>query len=97
MGKDFIVVGLGMAYLCWVTRRGYDYIAQKSIENGAESLEEKTKHTRERLQNNQKVTVTERFQLWNFYARRFVYSGLIYGKYGGLLLSIIGIILLIIK
>ena len=97
MGKALIVVGLGIAYLCWVTRRGYDYIGQKSIENGGESLEEKTKHTREKLQNNEKVIVIERFQLWNFQASRFVYSTLIYCTYSGLLLSIIGVILLIIK
>ncbi len=97
MGKTLIIIGLGIAYLCWITRRGYDYIGQKSIENGAESLEEKTKHTREQLQNNEKVTVIERLHLWNFYASRFVYSSLIYGTYAGLILSIIGIILLIIK
>ncbi len=95
MGKTLIIIGLGIAYLCWITRRGYDYIGQKSIENGAESLEEKTKHTREQLQNNEEVTIMERFHLWNFYARRFVYSGLIYGTYGGLVLSLVGVILFI--
>ena len=97
MEKALIIVGLGIAYLCWVTRRGYDYIEQKSIENGAESLEEKTKHTLQQLQNNKKVTGIERFHVWNFYASRFVYSALIYGTYGGLILSIFGILFLIIK
>lgn len=97
MGGTLVIVGLVVSYLCWVTKREYDYIEKKSVENGSEHLEEKQKYIQEKLKNNKKITITERFTLWNWYARKFVYTGLVYGVYGGFALSIIGFIMLLIN
>jgi hypothetical protein len=97
MDKVLIVVGLVVSYLCWVTKREYDYIEKKSVENGAEHLEEKQKRIQEKLKNNERITTMERFTLWNWYARKFMYAGLVYGIYGGFALSIIGFIMLLIN
>ncbi|MDD2950167.1 MAG: hypothetical protein PHU29_05210 [Sulfuricurvum sp.] len=97
MGKVLIAVGLIVAFLCWVTKREYDYIEQKSIDNGAESLQDKKKNIQVKLESHEKITKIERFHLLNWYAHKFVYGVLVYGIYGGFTVSLIGLILFLIN
>lgn len=97
MGIVLVVIGLVIAFLCWVTKREYDYIEKKSVENGAESLQNKQKYIQVKLENNEKITKMERFHLWNWYARKFVYAVLVYGIYVGFGVSLIGLILFLIN
>lgn len=89
MGKTLIVIGLGIAYLCWVTRRGAEYWEKKSP-----GVMQRKAEIKRKIEENEKLT---RMEFLDFYVTRIVYGSLKYGMYGGLILSIIGIILLIIK
>jgi len=97
MGMVLIIVGLIVAHLCWITKREYEYIGKKNIDNGGESLEDKQKNIYGKLENDEKITKMERFYLWSWYANKFVYGGLTYGIYGGLAVSIIGLIMFLIN
>ncbi|WP_310441542.1 hypothetical protein [Sulfurimonas sp.] len=96
MEKVLIVVGLGISYLCWVTKREYDYIEKKNHENsiGTESILEKKKRIQIKLQSNEKLT---KMELFDWYSYKFADGVLFYGIYGGFALSIIGFIMLLIN
>ncbi|UPT78322.1 hypothetical protein MN086_04055 [Sulfurovum sp. XGS-02] len=96
MSKTLIIVGLGIAYLSWIQKKEIEYIEKKNHENaiGTESVINRRNRVKDKLLNNEKLTVSE----WCFwYSYTIMSSALKYGLYGGLILSSIGIILLIIK
>jgi hypothetical protein len=94
---NLIVIGLEISYLSWITKRGYEYIGQKSIENGGGSLDEKSTKIHDKLENNEKLTKTEQFNLGNWHAKNFAYALLQGGIYLGYIVSFIGLIVLLIN
>lgn len=97
MGGVLIVAGIILSYLCWITKKEYEYIGNKSIENGGSSLDEKNINIQKKLKDNQKLTIIERVQYWNYHAKNIAYRLLGIGIYFGLALSFLGFILLIIN
>lgn len=94
MEKALIIVGLVISYLCWVQKKEIDYIEKKNHENaiGTESLINRRKRVEVKLLNNEKLTVSE----WLFwYSYKIMFAALKYGLYGGLALSLVGVILFI--
>ena len=95
MGLILIVIGLGIAYLCWAEKSGIDYIEKKNQENsiGTESVLERRKRVETMILNNEKLTRSEWF-FW--YSYKIMFVVLKYGMYVGFAISILGIILWII-
>ncbi|GEM_PF-1839443 len=91
---NLIVIGLEISYLCWITKRGYEYIGKKSVENGGGSLDEKSKQIHEKQNNSEELSKSENFTLANQKATNFTYALLQGGIYIGYLVSISGIITL---
>lgn len=96
MGGTLVIVGLVVSYLCWITKREYDYIEKKNYENsiGIESILEKRERIQSKLQSNEKLT---KMELFDWYSYKFADGVLYYGIYGGFALSIIGFIMLLMN
>lgn len=84
-----IIIGLVISYLCWVTKRGAEYVDERS-----EGIIKRRKKIEEKLKNKEKLTI---FEMSDFYTTKILYGGLKYGVYGGFVVSIIGVIQWIIK
>lgn len=95
MDLVLIVVGLGIAYLCWIQKKEIDYVEKKNHENsiGTESILERRKRVETKILNNEKLTTREWLD-WHSY--KIVYGALKYGVYVGVAISISGIVLWII-
>lgn len=87
MGKVLIVVGFGIAYLCWVTKRGAEYWDKKSL-----GVIQRRSEIQRKIEESEKLT---RMEFLDFYVTRIVYGSLKYGMYGGLALSLVGVALYI--
>lgn len=95
MGLVLIVVGLGIAYLCWVQKKEIDYVEKKNHENsiGNESILDRRKRVGTKILNSEKLTTMEWLD-WHLY--KVVYGALKCGIYIGFAVSILGVILWII-
>lgn len=87
MEKALIVVGLGIAYLCWLTMRDAEYWNGKS-----ENITNRRAKIMQKIDNNEALTI---FEFLDYYITKIVYGSLKYGMYGGLVLSLVGVILFI--
>lgn len=84
-----ITIGLVISYLCWVTKRGAEYLEERS-----EGIVKRRNKIRDKIENKEKLTI---FEISDFYVTKIVYGALQYGVYGGFIISITGVILWIIK
>lgn len=87
MGITLIVVGLVFAYLCWITKKGSQYIESKSagIVKRRQTIESK-------LLNNEKLT---KYEWFDWYSAKLGYGFLTICAYAGIVVSLIGIVLLL--
>lgn len=88
MGITLIVVGLVFAYLCWVTKKGSQYIEARS-----EGIVKRRQIVEVKLQNNQKLTKIEWF---DWYSAKVGYGFLTFCAYLGLIVSFAGLVLALI-
>ncbi len=94
MGLTLIIVGLVISYFCWVQKREIDYIERNNYENtmSTEGIIDKRIKIQTKILNNETLTPSDKL---NWYAYKVMYVAIKCGYYGGFILSIIGLALLI--
>lgn len=89
MEKALIVIGLGIAFLCWITKRDGEY-----WNNRSEVITKRRAKILQKIENDEALSV---FEFLDYYITKTVYGLLKYGMYGGLLLSFIGTALFVFQ
>lgn len=89
MEKALIVVGLVIAYLCWITKRDGEYWNGKS-----KLITDRRAKILQKIDNDEALTV---FEFLDYYITKTVYGYLQYGIYGGLALSFVATTLFIFQ